>query len=402
MGTIAEKLTYLEGTKSAIKDAIIAKGVEVTDTDTFRSYAEKIESIEAGGSCESQSKEINITDNGTRVVTPDEGYLLDQVTVTTNVTTGKPELPNGISFKNSTWTTFDTDLYDWSQIYSGTEMFNNCWQLQTLTGTGIENAYFLDMYSMFHYCTQLQTLKIQGRPVNTSNAFSYNYNLTNVDWSGMDWTDLVNAYAMFEVCNAEALKTIDFSNSESLRVADFMFYRTHITTAPNINCSKVETAKSMFQETDITEISLNMPHCVEANELFRECKMLKTVNLEGFKYNDVTYHMFWKCDSLETVNGLDCSSVGNLDDMFYQCSNLKNINGLKNLGAGFTYHQTLDLSYSSLLTLESVQNIINNLYDLNLLKPVYKGTIKLHSDVFALVPADYIELATSKNWIITT
>lgn len=102
MGTIAEKLTYLEGTKSAIKDAIIAKGVEVTDTDTFRSYAEKIESIEAGGSCESQSKEINITDNGTRVVTPDEGYLLDQVTVTTNVTTGKPELPNGISFKNST------------------------------------------------------------------------------------------------------------------------------------------------------------------------------------------------------------------------------------------------------------------------------------------------------------
>lgn len=51
MGTIAEKLTYLEGTKSAIKDAIIAKGVEVTDTDTFRSYAEKIESIEAGGSC---------------------------------------------------------------------------------------------------------------------------------------------------------------------------------------------------------------------------------------------------------------------------------------------------------------------------------------------------------------
>lgn len=102
MGTIAEKLTYLEGTKSAIKDAIIAKGVDVTDTDTFRSYAEKIKSIEAGGSCDSQSKELTITDNGTRVVTPDEGYLLNQVTVTTNVIAGKPELPNGISFENST------------------------------------------------------------------------------------------------------------------------------------------------------------------------------------------------------------------------------------------------------------------------------------------------------------
>lgn len=49
MGTIAEKLTYLNETKTAIKNAIIAKGVSVTDNDSFRSYADKIESIEGGG-----------------------------------------------------------------------------------------------------------------------------------------------------------------------------------------------------------------------------------------------------------------------------------------------------------------------------------------------------------------
>lgn len=402
MGTIAEKLTYLEGTKSAIKDAIIAKGVEVTDTDTFRSYAEKIESIEAGGSCESQSKEINITDNGTRVVTPDEGYLLDQVTVTTNVTTGKPELPNGISFDSSTWTTFDTDPYDWSQVYSGTNMFAGCSSLETLTGTGIENAYFLDMYSMFNVCGKLKSLKLQGKPVDASYAFRSNYDLTDVDWSGIDWSDLVNAYAMFEGCNAEALKTIDLSTTESLRKAPYMFYKTHISTVPNINCSNVEIASYMFQETDITEISLNIPHCIEGTGLFKNCKMLKTVNLEGFKYNEMASEIFWRCDALETVNGLDCSSVDSLNLMFYECYNLKNINGLQNLGGGFTSNRTLDLSHSNLLTVESVQNIINNLYNLNLLKTVYTGTIKLHPDVFALVPADYIELATSKNWIITT
>ena len=48
--TIADKLTYLNGTKDAIKQAIIGKGVEVTDTDTFRSYADKISSIQSGGS----------------------------------------------------------------------------------------------------------------------------------------------------------------------------------------------------------------------------------------------------------------------------------------------------------------------------------------------------------------
>lgn len=36
------KLDYLEDTKVAIKDALNAKGLSVADTDTFRSYAEKI------------------------------------------------------------------------------------------------------------------------------------------------------------------------------------------------------------------------------------------------------------------------------------------------------------------------------------------------------------------------
>ena len=50
MATINDKLTYLAGTKDAIKQAIIAKGVAVGDTDTFRSYASKINDIEGGGS----------------------------------------------------------------------------------------------------------------------------------------------------------------------------------------------------------------------------------------------------------------------------------------------------------------------------------------------------------------
>ena len=49
MGTTTEKLTYLQGTKDAIKDAIVAKGVEVPEGTTFRGYAEKIGEIQAGG-----------------------------------------------------------------------------------------------------------------------------------------------------------------------------------------------------------------------------------------------------------------------------------------------------------------------------------------------------------------
>lgn len=50
MGTITDKLNKLAETKSAIKTAIVNKGVSISDSDTFASYANKIASIEGGGS----------------------------------------------------------------------------------------------------------------------------------------------------------------------------------------------------------------------------------------------------------------------------------------------------------------------------------------------------------------
>ena len=43
--TINSQLVYLEETKLLLKDAIINKGQNIQDTDTFRSYADKIDQI---------------------------------------------------------------------------------------------------------------------------------------------------------------------------------------------------------------------------------------------------------------------------------------------------------------------------------------------------------------------
>lgn len=48
--SILDKLTYLSDTKDLIRQAIIAKGISVAESDTFRSYAEKIAAISTGGS----------------------------------------------------------------------------------------------------------------------------------------------------------------------------------------------------------------------------------------------------------------------------------------------------------------------------------------------------------------
>ena len=53
----ADKLSYLLNTKAAIKAAIIDHGVSVSDTDTFRSYADKIRTISSGSSSTDHSLE---------------------------------------------------------------------------------------------------------------------------------------------------------------------------------------------------------------------------------------------------------------------------------------------------------------------------------------------------------
>ena len=47
--SISDKLVYLSETKEAIRQAIISKGVPVSESETFRSYADKILLIEGGG-----------------------------------------------------------------------------------------------------------------------------------------------------------------------------------------------------------------------------------------------------------------------------------------------------------------------------------------------------------------
>lgn len=48
MSTTSEKLAYLADTKTAIKDAIVAKGVDVPEGTTFRGYANLISGISTG------------------------------------------------------------------------------------------------------------------------------------------------------------------------------------------------------------------------------------------------------------------------------------------------------------------------------------------------------------------
>lgn len=100
--TIAEKMEYLNTTKVVIKEAIEAKGVEIADDATFRSYADSIAEIESG--LPQQEKTIEITENGSYEVVPDEGYAMSKVTATVGITIPEPVVEALEIVENGTYT----------------------------------------------------------------------------------------------------------------------------------------------------------------------------------------------------------------------------------------------------------------------------------------------------------
>ena len=172
MGTNADKLEYLLETKNQIKQAIIDKGVDVTDTDTFRSYATKIGEIQSG-SPSTQAQSIftgatapltylnctenqfvyesathNITISGLDNIATISSNGTNQVTVTFSVSgTSNTQTPFTITCVKDT----ETLTYNGLAFHYGSEVADgNCLAVaQTLTGTPLDIGYvFIESASL--------------------------------------------------------------------------------------------------------------------------------------------------------------------------------------------------------------------------------------------------------------
>lgn len=96
MGTTAEKLAYLDATKTAIKDAIVAKGVEVPEETTFRQYADLISGISTGLSDE----DLALADATPEDVTAGKTFYAGDRTLKTG-TAGKINITTGYTPERS-------------------------------------------------------------------------------------------------------------------------------------------------------------------------------------------------------------------------------------------------------------------------------------------------------------
>lgn len=166
MGTTADKLNKLLETKAAIKQAIIDKGVDISDTDTFASYPEKIESIQAGG--DSVNWLDIISNNGT---TGDYLFYkcknLDKFDLTKLDTS---EMTNMLYMFAMTSGVKELDLkhFDTSNVTSMTYMFSLMMNVEQIDVSSFDTRNVTSLSYMFYNCVKLKSINVSH--FNTDNV----------------------------------------------------------------------------------------------------------------------------------------------------------------------------------------------------------------------------------------
>ena len=105
-------------------------------------------------------------------------------------------------------------------------------------------------------------------------------------------------------------------------------------------------------------------------------------------------HTFFGCESLTDVPLLDFSNVTSIIFAFNNCYKLVNLGGFKNLKC------SLNLSSSDRLTVDSLMNVINNLYDFVGNGESTTRTLQLGTTNLNKLTAEQKAVATNKGWVL--
>ena len=159
-------------------------------------------------------------------------------------------------------------------------------------------------------------------------------------------------------------------------------------------------------------ISENISNCYMT---FSSCYKLETIIFPddiGTKFGATNIaQMFRACTNLTTLPLINASNVINISWLFRDAKNITNLGGFRNLGEAYLTTQsanykdyTLDLSPCSLLTEQSIINVLNNLYDIAS-KGCNTQSVMLGSTNLAKLTSEAgkqaLQTATERGWSIS-
>ena len=220
---------------------------------------------------------------------------------------------------------------------------------------------------MFAYLDNVSTLDLSG--LDTSNMTSMSrmfYNsksLTNIDVSGFDTSKVVNMNGMFDGCTN--LENLDLSNFDTSNVTDvnYMFNNCNKIKRiilSNFNTNKVTKMYYMFSNCNslinLDLSSFDTSNVTDMGAMFSGCSSLTSLDLSNFDTSNVTamYYMFNLCSSLTELDLLNFNTnkVNNMAGMFRDCSKLQNLKISSFDTSNVTRMENMFLSSNSLKELD--------------------------------------------------
>ena len=422
MGSIKEKIKYIKETKKLIREAIIARGVDVPENTTFRDYANKIDEINLlfTGSYDNEGlKQIGWTDSeisyynryGVQWDESENSYFK----LTSKEIAGDESKETRFLPKTSEKKYFDFHNYyyliaipllDISIRTNLNLMFGECYSLTTIPKLDTSKA--TDMSYMFGNCYSLTTVPQldTSNVTNISGMFSNCTSLTTIPQ--LNTSNVTNINGMFAGCYS--LKKIpQLDTSKATNMGNMFDACYSLKKIPQLNTNNVTNMSYMFESCRaLTTIpKLNTNNVTNMSGMFKYCWALTTIpQIDTSKVTDMSY-MFQNCNALTTIPKLDTSNVTNTRDTLYYLTSLKNFGGLLNLGQAYStslsanyYTYGLELSNSTELTHESLMNVINGLYDIKT-KGCKSQQLVLGATNLAKLTTEEIAIATNKGWSVS-
>ena len=312
-----------------------------------------------------QEKSVNITENGVKRIVPDAGYNLSGVDVNVNV----PPIPTQEKSVNITENGTTSIVPDEGYSLSKVDVNVNVNVAPKKSVINVEQVKFTNA-SVIDDNIVIVGLK------NCRQMFLNCSSLTSIP--KMDTSNVTTMYQMFEECSG-------------------------LTSVPQLNTSNVKNMYQMFEGcSGLTSVpQLNTSNVTNMYEMFYGCLSLTSIPEMDTSNVTTMYQMFYGCSRLTSVPQLNMSNVKNIVSMFNYCNDLSNLGGFVNLGKAFTSSITLVLTSLLNLTNQSVQNLIDTVFDMNQNTQGGSATLRLNQTVIdAMTDTQKSQLA-AKGWTLT-
>ena len=233
-------------------------------------------------------------------------------------------------------------------------------------------------------------------PSNLTGAFGFQ--VRTVFDSNIDTSNVKNVSYLFYECNLlSGFNEMDFSNVNNMRYA---FYNCRsLVSIPQLNTSNATNFSQCFNGcSSLKSIpQLNTSNATSFSFCFGNCSSLKSIpQLDTSNVKDVSY-MFSSCSSLMSIPLLDFGKVTDASNMFGwgDIKSLTDLGGFKNIKVNF------DIRKVPNLTVQSLMNVINNLYDFRANGSTTTRTLQLGTTNLNKLTDEQKAVATNKGWSLT-